>query len=106
MRLNGIALVEGTSIKPAILAPRQESDVPIKARLKSENLDDWWVAHLKNGEFTRVDVEIDAVLNIENAKFPIRVLKCSSTLKTDILNPEGKTESSKPKCLPAGVLTR
>lgn len=106
IQMNDIVMVEGTSKNPAILAPKQETNVYIETYLNSNKLDDWWVTHLKNGEFTKIDAKVDVMLNIGDIEVPIKAIECTSGLQTDILNPEGETKSTGPECAPPEIVTK
>ena len=100
VRMNDIEMIVGESTDYIVLEPKKEKEIRLTAYLNSENLDDWWVSHINNGEFTEINAEIEMMFNIGSKELPMRVLDCVSTLKTDILNPTGITESSKPECSP------
>ncbi len=100
VRMNDIEMIVGESTDYIVLEPKKEKEIRLTAYLNSENLDDWWVSHINNGEFTEINAEIEMMFNIGSKELPMRVLDCVSILKTDILNPTGITESSKPECSP------
>lgn len=57
IRLNEIPMANGT--REGVAVERGNSTVPFETTMDNDRIPDWWVSHLRNGEFTTLTVHAD-----------------------------------------------
>jgi len=87
MQANGVPLASGE--KQGVHVRRGNSTVRITTLMKNERIPDWWVAHVRNGERTRMTV--DATVDVGEIGQSFGVTQHRST-STDILGEFGSTD--------------
>lgn len=83
--MNDIRMGGGTTYNSVIL--RAEGDTPILFTTVLDNtlLDEWWVTHIKNGEKTKITIEIYSVIEIRNVAYKIKIYEIEQNITTHIL---------------------
>ena len=83
--MNNIRMGGGTSYNPAILGAKSNTIILFTTMLNTTLLDEWWITHIKNGEKTKITIEIYSVIEINGVAYKIRIYELEQTLTTNLL---------------------
>ncbi|WP_162991532.1 LEA type 2 family protein [Halostella salina] len=99
--MNGITVGEGTSDREYIIEPRTTEEIRTRTAIRNENLDEWWVSHLRNDERTELRIEFAATIEVEDPTsitgdtvsldVPLDAITHEETIETDILGSGNET---------------
>ncbi len=87
IQLNGIVVGDGVAGEQFLLEPERTQTLEANATIDNDNLDEWWVTHLRNNETSTLSVEFDATLEFGGAEreVPLEFLSYERTVQTDML---------------------
>ena len=71
IRMNDVTVGEGQTERGYVLAPGEETTLEANTAIRNENLDRWWVSHLRRNQ--RTDLYIDFYLVVEGGGEQFRV---------------------------------
>jgi LEA14-like dessication related protein len=101
--MNDVTVGEGTSQREYVIEPRTTERVATQTVIQNENLDDWWVTHLRNDEVTQLRIEFEATIEVEDptsltdetteVRVPLDELTHEETVETDLLGSGNESES-------------
>ena len=90
--MNGVAVGEGRTDEPATIPPGSTETIRTETVIRNENLDDWWVTHLRNDQVTDLRIEFYAVVSSDllpqDVRVPLDELTYERTIETDIFGNE------------------
>jgi LEA14-like dessication related protein len=96
--MNGVFIGEGQTEGVGLLPPGSTETVRTTAVMRNQNLDEWWVTHLQNGQTTELRIEFYAVVSGEGLTSDIRVpldeLTYEETIETDIFGSEDTDDTT------------
>jgi LEA14-like dessication related protein len=102
--MNDVQVGEGSSEDVATILPRTTQRIRADVAIRNQNLDDWWVTHLRNGQVTDLEIQFYAVVDpaddaLEGGlgdtgsfRIPLDPLDYRTTIETDMFGT--KTESA------------
>ena len=86
--MNGVAVGEGRTDEPTTIPPGGTKTIRTETAIRNENLDDWWVTHLRNDQVTDLRIEFYAVVSSDllprDVRVPLDELTYERTIETDI----------------------
>lgn len=87
MRMNGVVVGEGETDDGIELDPGESRTFHVAAAIDTPKMQEWWVAHLRNGESTDLQIEVFAVADDdgERKRLPLSVFERQATFETDLL---------------------
>jgi LEA14-like dessication related protein len=101
--MNGVTVGEGTSDREYVIEPQTSEEIATRTVIRNENLDDWWVTHLRNDETTELRIEFAATIQAEDPTsltgetvsldVPLDAITHEETIETDILGSENGSEN-------------
>jgi len=101
--MNGVTVGEGTSDREYVIEPQSSEEIATRTAIRNENLDDWWVTHLRNDETTELRIEFAATIRAEDPTsltgetvsldVPLDAITHEETIETDILGSENGSEN-------------
>ena len=105
--MNGVAVGEGRTDEPATIPPGRTETIRTETAIRNENLDDWWVTHLRNDQVTDLRIEFYAVVSSDllpqDVRVPLDELIYERTIETDIFgNENASADESGPTPTPGG----
>ena len=105
--MNGVAVGEGQTDEPATIPPGTTKTIRTETAIRNENLDDWWVTHLRNDQVTDLRIEFYAVVSGDllprDVRVPLDELTYERTIETDIFgNENAPADGSGPTPTPGG----
>lgn len=83
--MNNIRMGGGTTYNPVILGAEKDTVILFTTVLDDSLLDEWWISHIKNGEKTRITIEIYSVIEIHNVTYKIKIYEIEQNITTNIL---------------------
>ena len=83
--MNNIRMGGGTTYNPVILGAEKDTVILFTTLLNDSLLDEWWITHIKNGEKTRITVEIYSVIEIHDITYKIKIYEVEQNITTNIL---------------------
>ena len=83
--MNNIKMGGGTTYNPVILGAEKDTVILFTTVLDDSLLDEWWISHIKNGEKTRITIEIYSVIEIHNVTYKIKIYEIEQNITTNIL---------------------
>lgn len=99
--MNGITVGEGTSDREYVIEPHTSEEVATRTAIRNDNLDEWWVSHLRNDERTELRIEFAATIEAEDPTsitgetvsldVPLNAITHEETIETDILGSGNET---------------
>lgn len=98
--MNGIAVGNGTTDRPYTIPGKSEKTLRMRTIIRNDNLDDWWVSHLKNGQKTDLKISFYANIELPNdgtIRIPLRKLTYEKRIETHIFendSAEGALEAT------------
>jgi LEA14-like dessication related protein len=102
--MNNVTVGQGTSQREYVIEPRTSERVATQTAIQNENLDDWWVTHLRNDEVTELRIEFEATIEVEDPtsltgettaiQVPLDELTHEETVETDLLGSENSSDGS------------
>ena len=104
IRMNGVTMGEGATDSPVTMAPGELETVRATTAIQNENLDEWWVSHLRNDQTTTLEVEFYARVDLsafggDTIEVPLDTIE--RTIETDIFG-ERDGSSGNETATPAG----
>jgi LEA14-like dessication related protein len=86
MDINGITLGSGESRLQFVCAPNSRGDVNLVATLNTNQMDKWFVSHVRQGEKSIFNMSVSLVFDIPGYdKYSIPIWEGSQNMETDIL---------------------
>ena len=87
IRMNNVTMGEGATSSAVTINPGQMETVRATTALQNENLDEWWVTHLRNNQTTTLEVEFYARVDLSEygggtVEIPLDTIE--RTIETDI----------------------
>ena len=93
LTMNGITMGSGQSEDVAVLGPGETTTVRTTTVLRNENLDEWWVSHLEEGQVTTLKIAFYTRFDLpelaETAEIPLDSV--DHRLETDIFGNKNET---------------
>jgi len=83
--MNDVRMGEGTTYNPVVLRPMDDTTLPFTTSLDVPMLDEWWVSHIKNGEKTKLLVEIYSTVEIAGMEYSFKLCDIEQYIETNIL---------------------
>ncbi|WP_323192658.1 LEA type 2 family protein [Halostella sp. PRR32] len=100
--MNDVTVGEGTSREEYVIAPGTTERISTRTAIRNENLDDWWVTHVRNDEVTELRIEFEATVQLDDPssitgetveiRVPLNELTHEETIETDLLGSENGTD--------------
>lgn len=66
IRMNNVTMGEGSTSSAVTINPGEMETVRATTALQNENLDEWWVTHLRNNQTTKLEVEFYARVDLSS----------------------------------------
>ncbi|QCS41116.1 LEA type 2 family protein [Natrinema versiforme] len=87
VRLNGIVVGQGVAGEQFVLSPDSTQTLEAGAAIDTDELDEWWVTHVRNDETSNLTVDFTATLEYGGSQreVPLEFLSYERTFRTDIL---------------------
>jgi len=87
VRMNGVVVGEGETTDGIELAPGESGTFAVDAAIDTQKMREWWVAHLRNGESTDLQIAVYAVVDDgeQRTRLPLTVFERRATFDTDLL---------------------
>lgn len=97
IRMNNVTMGEGATDKSVVLPPGGTETVRATTLLQNQNLDEWWVSHLRNNETTHLEVEFYVKVDLSAAggdtvRVPLDTME--RTIETDMFGTKGESSNS------------
>ena len=95
--MNGVEMGNGTTEDQGVIPPGETRTIRATTTLNNDNIDEWWVSHLRNDQVTdlRIDFSARFELPTETVEVPLDPLTYTRTIETDIFdNKEGESGDS------------
>ena len=92
--MNGLPVGDGEIEKGAAIPPKTERTVEVATVIRNEELDAWWVSHLRRDQVTDLEIEFYAKLDLGAAgtvRVPLDALTYEETMETDIFGNKNET---------------
>lgn len=85
---NGVALADRSARVGQVIDPRSSDTIRARLALDNSRMDRWWVRHVRNGEQSTFDVDVEATVSVlgQRDRVPLDSLGQESTIETDVLN--------------------
>lgn len=83
--MNGVELITGETGTSRVLQPGETSTITATADLDNGKIPEWWTTHIKNGEKTRLKLDIDAVIEAKGTTQTTDLKEVRDTIETDLL---------------------
>jgi len=86
--MNGIEMGNGTTEGQGVIPPGETRTIRATTTLNNDNIDEWWVSHLRNDQVTdlRIDFSARFELPTETVDVPLDPLTYTRTIETDIFD--------------------
>jgi LEA14-like dessication related protein len=86
--MNGIEMGNGTTEGQGVIPPGETRTIEATTTLNNDNIDEWWVSHLRNDQVTdlRIDFSARFELPTETVDVPLDPLSYTRTIKTGIFD--------------------
>jgi len=102
--MNGVQVGEGSSQDVATVLPRTAQTIRADVAIRNQNLDDWWVTHLRNDQVTELKIQFYAVVDpaddavgglgeTGSFRIPLDPLDYRTTIETDMFGTKNGTAS-------------
>ncbi|GAB7093304.1 hypothetical protein JCM30237_04560 [Halolamina litorea] len=91
IRMNNVTMGAGATDSTVTIRPGELETVRATTALQNENLDEWWVSHLRNDQTTRLEVEFYARVDLSaigGGTIEIPLDSIERTIETDIFGQE------------------
>ncbi|ELY68736.1 LEA type 2 family protein [Natrinema versiforme] len=87
VRLNGIVVGQGVAGEQVVLSPDSTQTLEAGAAIDTDDLDEWWVTHVRNDETSNLSVEFNATLEYGGTEreVPLDFLSYEQSFQTDLL---------------------
>ncbi|MDF9744948.1 LEA type 2 family protein [Natrinema salsiterrestre] len=87
VRLNGVPVGQGVAGEQTLLPPNSTRTLAATAAIDTDELDEWWVTHLRNDETSTLTVDFTATLEYAGfeREVPLDFLSYNRTFRTDML---------------------
>ncbi|MFC4248863.1 LEA type 2 family protein [Natribaculum luteum] len=105
--MNGVVVGEGETAGGTVLESGEETTVTATTAIEHDRLDEWWVAHLENGQQSELRIEFEARIELPTGStvtVPLEALTYEETVETDLLG-EGDSRERSRYCFVAGTCT-
>jgi LEA14-like dessication related protein len=86
LEMNGIEMARGESEVDAVVKPMSEATIPLRTVIENSKIKDWWVSHLKNGEKTKLKMQIIATFEVPGKQVDITVVEDEEWITTEIFS--------------------
>jgi LEA14-like dessication related protein len=90
--MGGVDMGEGETEQGYVVEPRTTETVRATVNLDNSRLDEWWVAHLQNGQRSMLTVDFYAQVSLEGTKsirLPLKAFTYEETIETDMFGGGG-----------------
>ncbi|MCU4719294.1 LEA type 2 family protein [Halapricum hydrolyticum] len=89
--MNNVTLGEGQTTEGVDLAPGDSDTLTVDAALETDAFADWWPTHVRNGETSRMRVELYGLVeqNGNQSRVPVRLYQQRLEFETDLLGDGG-----------------
>lgn len=88
--MNGVPVGEGRTEDVAAIPPHSSDTVRTTTEIRNQELDEWWVTHLRNDQVTDLRIEFYAVISsddlLNDVRVPLDELTYEETIETDIFD--------------------
>jgi LEA14-like dessication related protein len=105
IRMNDVTMGEGATSKAVSINPGETETVRATTALRNENLDEWWVTHLRNEQTTQLEVAFYARIDLSafgGGTVQVPLDSIERTIETDIF---GESEGSSGDGTASGTAT-
>jgi len=94
--MNGIEMGNGTTEDQGVIPPGETRTIEATTTLNNDNIDEWWVSHLRNDQVTDLRIGFSALFELptETVEVPLDPLTYTRTIETDIFDNTGKEAGS------------
>ncbi|WP_433624521.1 LEA type 2 family protein [Halomicrococcus sp. NG-SE-24] len=85
--MNDVPVGKGTTKRPYAIPPESAKTVKMKTRIQNEELDEWWVSHLRNNQVTDLKIKFYARIELpsgQTIRVPLRNLTYEKRIETNI----------------------
>jgi len=82
---NNIRIGGGSTHNPIILGAGKDTVIQLTTVLDNTLLDEWWITHIRNGEKTKITIDIYSIIEIHNITYKIKVYRAEGNITTNIL---------------------
>ncbi|AQL42512.1 hypothetical protein BV210_07215 [Halorientalis sp. IM1011] len=85
---NGVTLADRSVQVGEVIDPRSSDTVEARMVLDNSKMDRWWVRHVRNGERSTFDVDVEATVSVlgQRDRVALDSLGAESAIETDVLN--------------------
>ncbi|MFB6083785.1 MAG: LEA type 2 family protein [Halorientalis sp.] len=85
---NGVTLADRSTRVGQVIDPRSSATVEARLVLDNSKMDRWWVRHVRNGERSTFDVDVEATVSVlgQRERVALDSLGQEATVETDVLN--------------------
>jgi LEA14-like dessication related protein len=85
---NGVTLADRSARVGQVIDPESSDTVRARLVLDNSKMDRWWVRHVRNGEQSTFDVDVEATVSVlgQRDRVALDSLSQGSTIDTDVLN--------------------
>lgn len=94
--MNNVAMGEGSTESGYVVPPKSTETIEATAYIRNENIDEWWVTHLKRNQVTDMRIDFSARLDLgeQTVSVPLDSLTYTETIETDIFGTKSADEGS------------
>lgn len=87
IRMNGVTMGEGATEKSVVIPAGETKTVEATTYIRNQNLDEWWVTHLRNDQVTTLEIDLYATVDLSAAgggtvRVPLDTVE--QTIETDM----------------------
>ncbi len=85
IRMNGILVGNGSEYLNTVIPPKSDAKLKLVTKIMNDRLKDWWVTHIKNGERTKVEIDIKPKVKVAGREISFTLTKQTFEIRTDFL---------------------
>lgn len=96
IRMNGVVVGRGTAARETVVPPGETRTLRVRAHLDNSRLDEWWVTHVRNGERSRLVVDVAATVEYGGVRrrLPLEFLSYERTFSTHVFADGGNASAA------------
>jgi len=86
--MNGVEMGTGATEDRGVIPPGETRTIEATTTLNNENIDEWWVSHLRNDQVTELRIDFSARVELPSGtvEIPLDPLTYTRTIETDIFD--------------------
>ncbi len=85
IKMNGILVGMGSEDLNTVIPPKSDAKLTLITKIMNDKLKEWWITHIKNGERTKVEIDVKPTVKIAGREISFTLTKQTFEIRTSFL---------------------